>query len=176
MNKLNETLLLTEFQQRVEAWNRHNFPNQQPYQSVLGMTEEFCHEALSCKLIDDDFDDAIGDTMVYLADYCFQSGIDLASAADNCRPTIHDSDELNINPMYTVIRSIGMLAHAQLKGEQKIRGDQTAAKFYAVGLLVCALFSYARRAERNLHTAMWDALKHIEKRDWIKYPTDGVSN
>lgn len=76
-------------QSEVAAWSAKNFPNGQPYQPLLGVAEEcgeLCHahlkaeqgirgtpeEHLQAK------QDAVGDIVIYLADYCERNKISLA--------------------------------------------------------------------------------------------------
>ena len=78
------------FQQEVYDWSVKNFGlDEDPDIRVFGMVEELgelCHALLkskqSIRRIDDKrarelVEDAIGDLMVYVADYCARTGLDL---------------------------------------------------------------------------------------------------
>lgn len=83
---------LRVLQSEVEAWCSHNFPNAKPHQPLLGLTEEVgelahAHLKMEQGIRGHDLlvytaaaSDAIGDIVVFLADYCRQNGIDLYDA------------------------------------------------------------------------------------------------
>jgi hypothetical protein len=166
---------LKQFQAKVEAWNKHNFPGQKPYQSLLGIVEEFCDEATR-PCTKEQLADALGDTMVYLADYCFQNDLKLWAIIPEFTLVPRDSISAVQSPKDMAVRAIGMLAHAHLKNEQKIRGDQINNKCYAISLLVRSLDHMAASQGLYLKTCMDVALAEILKRDWIKFPKNGVSD
>lgn len=79
---------LTGLQRRALEWAAHNFPDKPSWQPLLGAAEEIgelCHahlkdvqgirgtkeEWLEAKK------DAIGDTIIYLLDYCNKEGLDI---------------------------------------------------------------------------------------------------
>lgn len=83
---------LTEFQREVAFWSKKNFPKGKKYHPLLGATEELgelCHAHLkheqgirgmeSNKVADKAKTDAIGDIVIYLADYCARNGLSLKS-------------------------------------------------------------------------------------------------
>lgn len=81
-------MTLRKLQQQQRAWVRHNFPSRHDYYSLLGVVEELGelshahlkmrqgirgtkaeHEAAA--------KDAVGDLVIFLADYCTAMGFDL---------------------------------------------------------------------------------------------------
>lgn len=85
---------LNELQQAVGEWSRRNFPNNKPYHPLLGLQEEIgelSHAHLKGEqgiregagdpgaLIEKKMD-AVGDIVIYLADYCSRNGIDFEVA------------------------------------------------------------------------------------------------
>ena len=81
---------LTEFQQEVASWSKMNFPNGKKYQPLLGVGEEvgelmhahLKHEQKIRGMEDNKVAsaakmDAIGDIVIYLADYCARNGLSL---------------------------------------------------------------------------------------------------
>ena len=84
------SLTLEQLQGEAWEWVQHNFPNGQPYQPLLGAMEELgelCHAHLKMEqgireADNEDKWDAVGDIVVYLADYCNRNGIDLAKAVE----------------------------------------------------------------------------------------------
>lgn len=81
---------LVQFQRDVHAWSLKNFGLQPSYRQLLGVTEEIgelCHAHLKIEqgirgATRNDIKDAVGDIVVYLADYCAQIGIDLSACID----------------------------------------------------------------------------------------------
>ena len=82
---------LTKLQIEVAEWSAKNFPNKQKHQPLLGVSEEvgeLCHAHLKAEqgirgqAIEHHTSkiDAIGDIVIYLADYCEQNDIDLGMA------------------------------------------------------------------------------------------------
>ncbi len=94
---------LDAFQAEVGNWSRHNFPRNQPYQPLLGMGEEtgeLMHAHLkaeqgirgtptehkAAKL------DAIGDILIYLADYCERNDLELGTAVTEAWASVRQRD------------------------------------------------------------------------------------
>lgn len=88
---------LTQLQQEVEVWTNHNFDRDghNSWSPLLGIVEEvgeLCHAHLKqhqgIRGYDDpvkflrESEDAVGDALVYMADYCNEVGIDLQEALD----------------------------------------------------------------------------------------------
>jgi len=79
---------ITTFQDEHRAWLKHNFPNQQAHDALLGLIEEvgeLAHAHLKAQQSirgsqeehHSDAIDAIGDIMIYLASYCNTNGYEL---------------------------------------------------------------------------------------------------
>ena len=78
---------LKQLQRENKIWCQHNFPNAEPWMPLMGATEEIgelCHihlkEAQGIRKVDNVKElkmDAVGDIIVFLADYCNRSGLDL---------------------------------------------------------------------------------------------------
>lgn len=88
-NTKRETLL-RKLQKEVGSWTNKNFPEGKPYQPLLGLIEELgelAHAHLkneqgirgytSPYKTDNEKIDAIGDLVIYLADYCERNDFDL---------------------------------------------------------------------------------------------------
>jgi len=84
-------LNLTKFQKEVEKWASKNFGRKHSYHPLLGVVEEIgelCHAHLKQEQgirgtiaeHDDAIKDAIGDAVVFLANYCALRGISLEEA------------------------------------------------------------------------------------------------
>lgn len=95
---------LFQLQIEVRPWSAHNFPNKKPYQPLLGAGEElgelmhaFLKHEQGIRGVSEmkaraAMEDAIGDTIVYLADFCNQVGIDLSLAVANAWDEVKDRD------------------------------------------------------------------------------------
>lgn len=160
---------IRQFQRDVGVWNDHNFPNKAPHQPLLGVVEECCGELQTIEGFEQGlFDDAVGDTCVYLADYCNQNVIDLEDAVTSFTPKPWDYQEATNGLAFYC----GQLCHAHLKMEQKIRGNEQHAvrKIEAVGGIIWHLSRWP--SVRWLETAT-KVFAEVSKRDWIKYPQTG---
>lgn len=84
------SLTLEQLQSEMQAWANHNFPKAKSYQPLLGAVEELgelAHTHLKMEqnireTNNEDKWDAIGDIIIYLADYCNKNGIDIAKAVE----------------------------------------------------------------------------------------------
>jgi NTP pyrophosphatase (non-canonical NTP hydrolase) len=112
--------------------------------------------------------DAIGDVMIYKADYCRVLGINIEHVTERIYPK-----QLNEIPTFEII---GKLCHAQLKMEQGIRGDRIEHLKMLISLLQTI---YSRLCticwERNIDfdyciEVTWNKVKN---RDWNKNKING---
>ena len=87
-------LTLRELQSQQREWVERNFPGRQPFYSLLGAVEEIGElsraHLKSLQGIRGSRDDhhaakidAIGDVVIFLADYCTANGIDFQSAVED---------------------------------------------------------------------------------------------
>lgn len=77
-----------------------------------------------------------------------------------------------------ILSSLGKLSHAHLKTEQGIRGtaeEHRAAKKDAIGDMVIYLMSYCNLEGFNLQSIIDETCEEVFKRDWKKFPKNGVS-
>jgi len=77
-----------------------------------------------------------------------------------------------------VVEEVGELAHAVLKRKQGIRGtaqEHHAEIIDAVGDIVMYLTHFCTLEGIDLEHAVNTVLETIQKRDWIKYQKNGVS-
>jgi len=84
-------MTLDQLQSEVEEWTAKNFPNTKPYQPLLGVQEEvgeLSHAHLKMEQSirgtteqhENAKRDAIGDIVIYLADYCNKNRINFQQA------------------------------------------------------------------------------------------------
>ena len=85
--------MLKKLQKENKEWTEYNFPNKEPWHPLLGVVEEvgeLAHAHLKMvqgirrneKLMDLAYD-AVGDIIIYLADYCNQMNFDLEGIVKN---------------------------------------------------------------------------------------------
>ena len=82
-------------------------------------------------------------------------------------------------PLLGAVEEIGELAHAHLKEEQQIRGnteEHQAAKVDAVADIIIYLADYCWRNNINLEEAVEKTWASVVIRDWVKYPTNGITH
>lgn len=91
---------LRDFQENHKIWLSHNFPDQHPYQPLLGLIEEVgelahAHLKMEQGIRDStiaDVKDAVGDILIYLASYCNANGIYLTDAANEAWKQVKNRD------------------------------------------------------------------------------------
>lgn len=96
-------LTFKQLQEEQVPWVQHNFPNRQDYYPLLGIQEEIgelshAHlKNLQCIRGDpfkhfEDKRDAIGDIVIYLADYCTANNIDFQAAVEDAWNKVKQRD------------------------------------------------------------------------------------
>ncbi len=90
-------------QQEVGEWSRRNFPNNQPYHPLLGLVEEvgelshsFLKSEQGIRGTNDEHHaakiDAVGDILVYLADFCSRNDIDMQDTIETTWSMVQQRD------------------------------------------------------------------------------------
>lgn len=79
-----------------------------------------------------------------------------------------------------IVEEVGELAHADLKKKQGIRGtaeELDAEARDAVGDIMIYLLGYCTQRGWKLSEVLQDTWgKVVSKRDWVKYPGNGIDN
>ena len=80
-------------------------------------------------------------------------------------------------PLLGTMEELGELAHAHLKNEQKIHKgeDYFAKKVDAIGDIIIYLAHYCVLNGIDLQSAVYHTWKEVEKRDWLKFPVNGMT-
>ena len=96
---------LRKLQAQVGEWARKNFPHGRNYHPLLGAVEEMgelAHAHLKAEQgirINEDHEaaikDAIGDIVIYLADYCERNLVDFAEAVEGSWNEVKKRDWIN---------------------------------------------------------------------------------
>lgn len=78
---------VADFQHQVQTWSEYNFGNQPAHRPLLGVAEEvgeLCHAFLKTEQqirMEENHEeatkDAVGDIIIYLADFCSRTGLSL---------------------------------------------------------------------------------------------------
>ena len=90
-------------QMEHKVWADRNFPERKPYQSLLGATEELGELAHAQLKLEQgirgtrdehlaEAADAVGDTIIYLADYCTSIGFDLQVVIEQTWDRVNQRD------------------------------------------------------------------------------------
>ena len=158
----------------VGQWSAANFGSQKGLgclAPLLGIAEE-AGEWVSAGTSEEE-DDAIGDTCIFLVDYCYRAGVDLSGMPLEGI----EADNLGLTA------AVGRLCHVQLKRTQRIRGleDWDAfekARFEAIGGLIWEL-DYLIGPRTDDGTAfqiacrVWQSV--VSKRKWHEVPDKPIT-
>lgn len=140
---------------------------------LLGLVEELgeLHEAVSGA----DFEDAVGDMMIYMCDYCGRQGVTMPH-----NPQVAPDDRYD--PITGLVVSVGRLSHANLKRFQNIRGmdnDEAFAEAQnkAVIGFVWHMEELVRARTKTTLVAILNTVWRnvVRKRDWKANPTTGTT-
>ena len=156
-----DTEFWRKLQIEVGEWSRRNFPNNKPYHPLLGIIEELGE--LSVVNDYEECCDAIGDTVIFMADFCARNDLDLVHVFE------HDYESENNS---TLIDIAGRLCHYYLKKDQGIRQNENSIDMiYAVLSIIITNLKYAATDSlQEIVEKVWDQVK---QRDWIKFPNNG---
>lgn len=93
---------IAQLQDEVREWAKYNFPNAEPWEPLVGLMEEVgelshAHLKKHQKIrINENHDaakiDAVGDIVIYLADYCWRNGISLPAAVSKVWTEVKQRD------------------------------------------------------------------------------------
>jgi hypothetical protein len=155
---------------QVGKWSLRNFGTQGAHRPAMGMVEELCELYAALEGNDQyEVSDAIGDTIIYMADYFYNRGWSLGDAWLERERSTEDTAA-------TTLRLIGKLCHSHLKGEQGIRGGKekhdAAMKLACsrvLGLLDEVAEDHLNRATASVVQDVWAV---VSQRDWTQNPVN----
>jgi len=152
----------------VGQWSAANFGSQKGLgclAPLLGIAEE-AGEWFSAETLGDQ-DDAIGDSCIFLMDYCYRAGVDLSDMP------LEGIDVTSGDVGLTA--AIGRLCHVQLKRIQRIRGMEDTdafevARYNAVGNLIDELdrLCYPHSRAFEIAKEVWQSV--VSRRKWHEVP------
>jgi hypothetical protein len=168
------------FAAEVAIWSEKNFGPKTniakgykyPHQPLLGIIEEFGELCIAVDNLNtygiqakkDNFIDAVGDTVIYITDYCNQLNLNLDTIILNAH-NYKCEEDLN-----TLI-ILGCLCHNHLKMEQCIRGT-TEEHLFAITEDLVNLFYLLKYICNEQFISFDECVKvtweKVQKRDWTK--------
>lgn len=149
-------ITLEQLQTEVSEWSQRNFPNNKPHHPLLGLVEE--HGELRDAKTIGEVCDAIGDVMIYLADYCGRNKLQLI-----------DGDAINVADDLALYR----LCHFHLKREQGIRHtpeECACGQQACVNHIVSTMKLRCADEHIDFYAVITDTWNRVKVRDWQKNP------
>lgn len=169
--------MFRNLQESVYEWSETQFPGQPDKNPAYGIVEEFAElkEVLIAADSRKEELDAVGDTIVYAADFAARRGLDLQEAAemDIDASVFQNLDEsvFEADPLDGAVVAIGRLYRSILKREQGIRLDEQrvgdGAEQRALALLIDRLDKFASERDYTLEDCVvnaWD--EEVCDREW----------
>lgn len=177
MRKTQSESLLTRIQDEQVSWQQHNFPDRPSWVPLMGVGEELGE--LIDAVLPLDIHDAIGDTVIYLADYCTSQNINLSSTYlsifdhKNTDSPLHSSRKLYfISPDKAIWIAYSQLCHAHIKEFQQIRltENHVATRIKAIMSIMYQLDNIAIILGWTLEDIVFTVWERVKTRDWKKNP------
>lgn len=78
-------------------------------------------------------------------------------------------------PLLGIIEEVGELAHAHLKAEQGIRDPKIESKVDAIADAIVFMAHYCTLNNIDLQSAIYETWQEVKKRDWVKFPVNGIN-
>lgn len=162
--------IFDELRNEVGQWSDKNFPGQPTVNPFIGSSEE-AGELSDCLNTDEHPDeeelDAVGDILVYLADFCYKREIDYREAYNMSRDIENEHDEF----FREWVASRGQLSRSVLKRRQGIRMDEDRvgdeAEKRALARMLSCLDRFANQRGYNLEEAIQSAwYDEVIDREW----------
>lgn len=156
-------LWLPRLERELIDWGFRNFGEQQPWEKLLGLAEEY-GEACEGMANRDRYLDAIGDSAIFLIHYCVLKGwspLEIFSMAGHInRPTGRPWPE-----------QLGRLCHHELKAHQRVRGgmrEHDRAGRRAAAILVRYWCEELGRMGTDIETVVSSTWAEVSQRDWTR--------
>ena len=183
-------LELTRLQAEHKEWQERNFPDQKDHQPLLGILEELgeiCHAHLKAEqgirgsesLHFEEKKDAIGDVMIYLANYCNRFGINLQTTVGLSLDAINWHRTEAYGDLLLAFKHAGVMADMHYTME--LAATPSMHHYFREKLLdsirnmVFYLAKYSKANGISIKQAIFDTWEEVKKRDWRKNPENGVA-
>lgn len=164
----------SEFQKDVGVWSHDRFGDQPATNPFLGTAEEMSElvvELLEEDPSDDEVLDAVGDILVFFADYCtradipYEKAAELRSNVDLLTPC-ESVEDLCVE----VTVSRGNQAYSYLKQDQGIRNEREGvgqtADIQSLAHTLSALETFSENRGFTLSEAIEEAWGEVQEREW----------
>lgn len=171
---------LCDLQKEVWVWSRRNFGDQPAHRPLLGVVEE-CGELVDatergCRA---DVADAVGDIMIFVADYCARRGFELNTVVGSwydVRSFRGGLDDTFEGCVQSMLLHVSKVCRSQLKIEQGVRGaeDHVGQAKESLRAFVAAVCSAATLQGIDMEAAVDSTWRRVSKRDWAAKPLTGV--
>jgi len=162
------------FQEEVGEWSYDRFGDQPATNPFLGTAEEMAElteEILTGNPDNEEVMDAIGDILVFFADYCNRAGVSYEEAAESrLSAELYTECETIQDLCVEITISRGNQAYSFLKQDQGIRselegvGEQADVRTLSHTLLALETFSDVQGF--TLDEAIEEAWGEVKERDW----------
>jgi hypothetical protein len=173
---------------QVGNWSLENFgaPEFPSYAGVLGCCEEFLCEAVAAQT-QEEFNDAVADGFIYLADLCYSTGcptddLDLSFSTPHYPHKLQSFAFGEEVPFIVLAKNLGVLSRVTLKMRQCIRGyDKTmesARKFLHPAIMdvfyaAVTLYNGRFGEKYDLDVLVWTTWERVKRRYWKANPAGG---
>lgn len=164
-------------QDEIGPWQARNFPSSvdKPYRPLLGFVEEF-GEFYEADEVDsaEGVADALGDSLIFAADFCNKSGRDLSEIVALAQERAASSTEAEVGAIVC-----GRICHHYLKGEQGIRTsvDHNAELKSAMADAIAIMWDRYDEVRSDKTASIDEVVRQVwekvSKRDWTKDPVKG---
>lgn len=176
------TEFLRQVQQDHDKWSRYNFPDAQPWEPLLGIVEEAGELAAALRIHElhkvDHVTDAVGDLVLFMADYCTKNNLSLSDCWRWCADRHWDAQKVMDSVDRVLLTIAGPLCHHHLKREQKIRGAYNSHQkeiSVLLGTLLATAEVVCSSVGTSLEAAVATTSAQVWRRDWQKYPQTGYA-
>lgn len=160
---------LSALQVQLARWETRNFGYQPAWTAALGIVEEI-GELLAARNASE-VEDGIGDVMIFATQLCTAYRLDFGVLL-TARLAVPDA-------MHALTIAAGFISRCILKEQQKIRDSLTQEACreriaFGVYALICALSTaFPLRDLPSIYAGV--AVGVVLKRDWARFPLDGVT-
>ena len=173
-----ESRTFSQLVKEVGEWSERNFGDQDGLNEVapfLGVVEELVFELQNFpegwpnlqKWNILEFEDAIADSLIFLADFCYRFGYDP-------KPLSLAAKYENKTCLEYLFKSLGVASKFILKGRQKIRGVDEIVVIKSIQDIFMLISNYYQfeKSESSppLQDLVWSTWEKVKKRDWKKNP------
>jgi|AntDeeMetagen192_2_1112575.scaffolds.fasta_scaffold01470_5 hypothetical protein len=162
--------LFSEIQIEVGEWSSENFPGQEDINPLIGADEEMGELADTIEFDsepDDEEIDAVGDILIFLADFCSIRGLDYQHAYELSQDRSPEHDDI----FQEWAGAKGQLNCSVLKQRQGIKLDRDTvgkeAEHNALARIICTLDMFANNRGYTIEDAINFAwYDEVIDRDW----------